>query len=674
MNRKNLLKLVFNGMRKNRRIAIPYLVVGIVTIVIFYIMSSLCHCSYIYDEATGKEAFNQALTISILLQIGAQIIGFFAVFIIFYANIFLLKSRKRELGLYGILGMTRKNIAFIMSMESLFYGFSSIFSGILIGTFLNKIMLLVLYKLIGQPPVSGLFFSVKAFSYTLFLFVAIYAVCLVFNVLSVHMGKPIELLNSKNRGEKEPKINIFILIIGFLTFGAGYYWALSANSTYEAIISLFPSIGLVIVATFCLFTSGCTFFLKLLRKNKKFYYRTKNFISVSNLMFRMKHNAAGLAAICVFSTGVIFLLSCGSTLMALGERDIEMSYPMEIQFENNASDENIDDEEIIRVAEEAATQSGISCGEAVVRDYYRVMAKRVDDKMEYVSLEEEQLISQCLDVYLLTMDDYNKYTHSNGKLASNQILYYSTLEKVSPGDEKMLFSKEYKVQSGIKYDDIKYIFDPSMRMFDRAVIVFDSMEQIEQIQKEYISTIGEDEEGIMGKQIYVGYNSQESPSEEQIAVYTNVVTTLGNGIDVSFKSDKRKTFYAFYGGTFFVGIFMSILFLAATIMIIYYKQISEGIEDQRRFKILEDVGLSRAEAKSAIKKQVMLMFFLPVVTAYIHMAAASKEIRLFLRCIMYIDEKYFAIAIAVVCLIFLVIYAIVYKATSIQYYKTVYDE
>ena len=281
-------------MQKNKKTLIPYLIAGTMTVMIYYILQSLAYCPYIYKD--GVEAFYGAQIIAILLDISGQIVAIFAVIFLFYTNQFMMRARKKEMGLYGVLGMSKKNITYILAAESLIHAFICIVAGIIMGTFLNKLMLLILYKIIGQTPVNGLFFSAEALKSTLVLFVIFYAVCLIYNIISIRVGNPIELLQSDKTGEKEPKVKVFIFLLGIVTLIAGYGLALSAKSIGDAINILFLSILLVVIATYCLFTAGSIFILKRLKKNPKFYYKTKNFISVSNLMFRMKHNAAGLAA------------------------------------------------------------------------------------------------------------------------------------------------------------------------------------------------------------------------------------------------------------------------------------------------------------------------------------------------------------------------------------------
>lgn len=653
-------------MQKNRKTLIPFLIAGTLTVLIFYILQSLAYCPYIYHK--GVEAFYGAQTIAIILELSSQITAFFAVLFLFYANQFLIKGRKKEMGLYGVLGMSKKNITYIMTTETILQAVLCMTVGMLAGTFLNKLMLLVLYKIIGQTPVEGLFFSVKAFRNTVILFGSIFAFCLLYNVRSIRVGNPVTLLQSDHTGEKEPKVKILVFLLGVVTLAAGYYLALSAQSASEAIGSLFLSVLLVVIATYCLFTAGTIFILKWLKRNPKFYYKTKNFISVSNLMFRMKHNAAGLASICILSTGVILLLSCGSSLMLLGEKNIDRRYPTDIKAVLKVTWDEQGQEEMDGITAALKT-SGIQTTEEVYRQYKRIMLLKDGEKQTYAAPDMMYSdMNSCIDTYLLTADDYNRYAGTSEKLSEDQVLIYNSDKEWKSGDSLNFLGKEYTVAGKVDFQSVFYVIDPTMSLFESEILVFASEAQI----NSFLEQAGqlEDED----YNVYIGYQTDGTLSKEQQKTFTqNVSTTLPN-VDIHFKAEERLFFYNIYGGAFFVGIFLAILFLMATVLIIYYKQMSEGYEDQKRFQILSNVGLTEKEAKKTIQTQVKLLFFLPVGAAIVHMIAASNVIRLFLRMVLVVDAVTFNLAIAVVCVIFLLVYSLVYNITSRVYYKIIHTK
>ena len=649
-------------MQKNKKTLIPFLIAGTVTVMSFYILQSLAYCPYIYVD--HKEAFYGAQTIAILLEISSEITAFFAVLFLFYANQFMIKGRKKEMGLYGVLGMSRKNITSILTAETILNALICIVAGIAAGTFFNKLMLLVLYKVIHQPTVSGLFFSGAALKNTVILFALIYAACLIYNIRSIQVGNPITLLQNDKAGEKEPRVKVVIFLLGVITLIAGYALALSAKTAGDAINVLLMSILLVVIATYCLFTAGSIFILKRLKKNPKFYYKTKNFISVSNLMFRMKHNAAGLASICVLSTGVILLLTCGFSLMMLVEKNIDHNYPTDIKAVVSVADEKEGRENLAKI-EQVLEENHIETSEEIYRQYRRMMVTKEDGKFGVVTPDTGYAgMASMADTYLLSVSDYNQYAGTNLSLPSNEVLIYSTDRHWKAGEKLDFFGTEYQVAEEADYGSLFYIFDTTMSLFERQILVFSDDVQI----LSFVEKSGQ-EENPAGYYVYMGYlikNDLDATQRESLKQQMKLA-----GLEVSFKEDEKLFYYDLYGGVFFVGMFLAVLFLMATVMIIYYKQMSEGYEDQKRFQILANVGLTKAEAKKSIQTQVMILFFLPVGAAIMHMIVASNIVRLFLRMMLIVDAFTFNMAIVVVCLIFLAVYALVYKITSKEYYKIV---
>lgn len=664
MNHKLLTKFVFSGMEKNKKTLIPYLIAGTVTVMIFYILLSLAYCPYIY--ADHVEAFDGAQMIAILLEISGQIVAIFAAIFLFYANQFMIKGRKKEMGLYGVLGMSKKNITYILTAESLIHAAICLTAGITAGTFLNKLMLLVLYKIIGRAPVSGLFFSGTALKDTLLVFVLIFAVCLIYNIQSIRVGNPITLLQSDKTGEKEPKVKIFTFLLGIVTLIGGYGLALSAKSVGDALGVIFVSILLVIIATYCLFTAGSIFILKRLKKNSKFYYKTKNFISVSNLMFRMKHNAAGLASICVLSTAVILLLTCGFSLMMLIEKNVDDRYPTDMKITETVAEADQGRTDFT-VMNDALKENGIETSDEIYRQYRTMIVRENGEKQEIAESGSIYVdMSSDLDTYAVSLSDYNEYAGTDLALQESEILIYSSKKEWKTGDTLDLMGKEYTVAGNADYKSLYYIVNPTMSLFEHEILVFSDDAQIQSLLKEAGQS-----ENPTDYNIYIGYQFAERLSTEQMALLRQTVGMTGENREINFKAEEKMFFYTLYGGTFFVGMFLAALFLMATVMIIYYKQMSEGYEDQKRFQILANVGLTKAEAKKSIQTQVMLLFFLPVGAAIVHMIVASNVVRLFLRMMLVVDAFTFNLAIAVVCLIFLAVYAIVYKVTSKEYYKIV---
>ncbi len=667
MNLKLFGRLAIDNMMKNKRTMLPYMFAGILSVLMHFVIRSMAFNDYIYNYETGIEAFAGAQMVAIIMEMCSGIIAFFSILFLLYANQFIMKRRKKELGLYGILGLTKYHIAIVMVLETALVMGIVILSGLALGIFLNKIMLLLLYKILNQPPVAGFFLNFDVVKNTFVLFVIIYLVILIYNIFQVNVSQPIELLRSEQSGEKEPKVKWGIFLCGVVELAVGYGMALSCKNTAEAFSTLFVSVLLVISATYSLFMSGSIFLLKQLKKNKKFYYKVKNFVSVSGLIYRMKHNAAGLAGICVLSTGVILLMTCGVSLYMLGEDNINQMYPKDICFVvSNPSDVNM--EEINTIISTKAEESRIEIKDAFSCEYYETVAYRENNYLEYN--EKFSSLDDFCDLYMITRDEYNRITGKDLILNDGEILAYQDGKEYS---EYLLSSKKYTVVGEADKEILNNIQDSSMSLFEKVFLVVPDKEDTKAIYE------GADEVNITDPdaalQCY-GYDIKNPENMDAAKGFVDAVqqeiVPKGYGIYSTIKEEIRAYFYGLYGGAFFVGIFLSIFFLVATVLIIYYKQISEGYEDQKRYEILEKVGMTEKEIKATIKSQVMLMFFLPVGTAIIHMLAATKIIRMFLAFAIVINETTFLIGIVITSVVFLAVYALVYRLTSREYYKIVY--
>lgn len=656
MNSKILFKLVKNGFQKNKRTVLPYIIAGIVTVMMFYIMNSLASCPYIYDMVNKKEAFYGARYISVILGLGGQIIGIFSCFFLFYANQFMMRGRKKELGLFGILGLSQKDIAGILWRENLCFKAGAIFGGIIAGTFLNKIMLLVLLRILGREPISGLFLSGKVVMLTIIYFWVVYTVIFMYNMLFMNANKPIALLKSENMGEKEPKVKWALLILGVITLALGYAMALGCSSPSQAIGILFISVILVIAGTYCLFITGSIFILKCLKKSKKFFYKAQNFVSVSGLLYRMKHNATGLASICVLSTGVILLMTCASSLMMLGEKNMNTMFPRDYLI--YASEETGNEKkDMMKALQNAAKESHTTVTTQYYLPYARDMWVNAGDELKRKPKEDYLDLARDVDVYIVSLKDYRENVDANATLGQDEILLVTDLPNLK--HKLVLDGMVYNIKAVADKEAYNHVKDPSMGLFSYVMVVCEDVSQMTD----------------SSKQVFFGTDVEKGQSSEKLALFKNLLQEelakkqIASAISV--KEEDRAFFYNIYGGAFFVGLFLSALFLMATVMIIYYKQMSEGYEDRKRFEILTKVGMTDAEVKKTIKKQVMLLFFLPVGTAILHMLVASKIVRLFLKMILIVDPLTFFLSILLVAAIFLVVYALVYKITSVQYYKIV---
>lgn len=664
MNNHLLSKLAISGIQNNKKTVFPYIGVSAITVMLFEILRAMIHSKYIMND--GKPVFYGANYIVIFLVIGSVVMALFSSVFLFYSNQFVMKSRRKEMGLYGILGLSKKHVTVILLIESLIEAVASIGLGIIGGAFLNKLMVVFLYRLTHQEPVKGIEFPVAAFAETIIFFMFAYTVCLIYNLITIRVGKPIELLKSENTGEKEPKVKGVLLVVGVACLALGYYKALNCGSTFDALNILMLSIILVMIATYALFVAGSILVLKLLKKNKKYYFKTKNFISISNLLFRMKHNAVGLASICILSTGVILLMVCSGALMALGEQNINEMFKQDVMISGDQNKDFTEDKYLAAI-EKAVKANGMQPEEITYREFYGTTCLGEDNVLLSVDTENEMYdFSHMRVVYILTVDNYNRYAGTNETIGSHEILRYSQNDEDEAGDVVTIFGKDYVEKEEIDTTGIDTIFDSTMTLFGKEVIVVSN----EDVKTQMVIDSGLYADG--NDTIYMGFDSEKMDDAQFEAFASSVQSELGDEIFVRYKQEERSYFYGILGGAFFVGIFLAILFLIETVMIIYYKQMSEGFEDQKRFKILSNAGLTEKEVKQTIRNQVRIIFFLPLVTAIVHMLVASKILRLFMNTLVIVDTPTFFLATLVVCLIFMGVYALVYKITSKQYYNIVY--
>lgn len=651
------VKLALTNIVKNRKTYILYILTCIGTIAMFYIM-------HFISGNTGLEKMSGGEQLRILLGMGTHIIGIFSVIFLFYTNSFLIKRRKKEFGLFNILGMEKKHIAKVILWETVYITGISLIAGLASGVILSKLMFLLLNSLLHFEVPLTYIISIKSISMTIILFIGIFIFTMLNNLRHIHLAKPIELLKGGQVGEKEPRTKWLLVLIGIGTLSYGYYIALVTESPLEALLKFFVAVLLVIIGTYALFTAGTIALLKGLRKNKGFYYKTKNFISVSGMIYRMKQNAVGLANICILSTMVLVMVSTTVSLYIGMEDVLRTRYPKDIEFTaHNVSKEDarLAEKEIFDVAK----KHGIYVKNADSYRYADFPAIRhghtftADDS----TLESYNDISI---VGLMPLDEYNKLTKDTIKLQENEVLLYTYR-----GDE----INEKITLSGLNFHIKKHLKnlpingEASAMLADTYFFIVKNEEVIKNIYptKELGDTEWKD------LSFYYGFDAVGN-ADDEIALTKNISKQLlkaGVNGKAEGLEESRESFYSLYGGLFFLGIFLGILFIMATVLIIYYKQISEGFDDKARFEIMQKVGLSKDEIKKSIKSQVLIVFFLPLVTAVIHIAFAFKVITKLLAVLNLTNVSLFAICTVGTILVFALFYAIIYTLTAREYYKIV---
>jgi len=663
MNKSFYFRLAGVNLKKNAKIYIPYILTCIGTIMMFYILLFIA-------KNDGLSVMKGSDQLKMVMNLGSIVIGIFSVIILLYTNSFLIKRRKKELGLFNILGMEKKHIAGIMAIESLYVSVFSLVFGICGGILFSKLMLMLLLKLLKFKIPFGFEISPFALTVTLCLFAAIFLLTLLRNLSQVHLAKPVELLSGGNTGEREPKTKRLLAAAGVLSLTAGYTIAIITKSPIDALMLFFVAVVLVIIGTYCLFTAGSIALLKKLRKNKTYYYQTKHFTSVSGMLYRMKQNAVGLANICILSTIVLVMLSSTTSLYFGMEDALRNMYPrnIEITAENIAASGSSALEASL---DKAIAAGGIKTKDTVKYRFINYSFKRKGNRFTYdrkgVYAKEGNTL-----VFFIPLAEYNRMQGSSAKLAENELLIYSPNSSFK-GKTVLFGDAEYKVKAAVSTLHVeKYSY---LRLTETIYFILPDEQAIAHVN----DRITAGREKWKGLSYYYGFDV-DGTSQEQKSLAGTVSGVLsdfrpehGKNTAVSYTcAEQSKTeFLSIYGGLFFLGIFLGMLFMMAAVLIMYYKQISEGYDDKSRFEIMQKVGMSRDEVKKAIRSQVLTVFFLPLAAAGIHIAAAFKMITRLLAVLNLTNEALFAWCTVGTILVFAVFYAVIYSLTARAYYKIV---
>lgn len=650
-------KLALTNIKKNGKTYFPYILTCISTIVMFYIM----HFISVND---GLNRMSGGDTLKTILNLGTYVIGFFSLIFLFYTNSFLIKKRKKELGLYNILGMEKKHIAKVLFWETFFVALISMAMGLLWGIAVSKLMFLVLLKILNFKVPMGFFISTKSLTITAILFGSIFVLTLINNLRQIHLAKPVELLKGGEVGEKEPKTKWVFTLIGVICLGAGYYISLTTESPLAALNLFFLAVILVMIGTYALFTAGSIALLKALRKNKKFYYKTRHFISVSGMIYRMKQNAVGLANICILSTAVLVMVSTTVSLYIGMEDVLRTRYPRDIIIDaRNVSKEK--SEVINNIIKEQAEKNNISMRDIVK---YRSTSLLMVQNKNYFTDSHDDLksVKDICVMNLIPLSEYNGIENKSVTLKEDEVLLYS-YRGTMIDDTINILDNKFKIKERI--DNLTLDGIASAIVYNSYYIIVPDEKTIERVYR----SSAEAEAGMSDLAYYYAFDT-DSNAEGEIAL-TNAINNKMKELSIDGYCDgseaSRESFFSVYGGLFFLGIFLGALFIMATVLIIYYKQISEGYDDKGRFEIMQKVGMSKDEIKKSIGSQVLMVFFLPLVTAVIHIAFAFKFIVKLLAVLNLTNVTLFMFCTAGTIIVFALFYAAVYFVTSREYYKIV---
>ena len=654
MRKALYMRLAGGNLKKNRQLYGPYLIACIVTVMMMCIMILL-------EGDRGLNTIEGGQSVAATLMFGCIVIAVFSLIILVYINSLLIKQRKKEFALYNVLGMEKRHISKVLFWESAYTAVISIGAGLIFGAVFSKLMQLILMKIIGGEISFSIDVSFSVLVFTAAIFAVFFLLVLLMNIRTIRIAQPVELLRGGSEGEREPKSKWVLAVLGVVFLAAGYVMSIMTKDVVSAITLFFIAVICVIIGTYLMFIAFSIVLLKGLKKNKRYYYQTKHFATVSGMIYRMKRNAAGLASICILSTMVIVTVSTTVCLYAGVGDIINNMYPYDVNMKYYPYSQQTS-EKLEAAAEDTAKRQGREIKELYSFSKMSFAANRSGDKL----IVDNDTITGIgtVDVTIITPEDYKRLTGEDAGLKKGEVLIYS--EKESFGDKVELLGEEYRT---IKTDEFPKVVFLSISTANCGIVA-DSRETAEAILHRYEDTTGQI---IINGGMYINLDGTD---DEKIA-FSNALNSEAADFEYEFYFLESRQFvekegsYSFYGAFFFLGMFLGLVFIFATVMIIYYKQVSEGYDDRKRFDIMQKVGMTEAEVRQTIRSQVLIVFFLPLAAAAMHVAFAFPMIRRILAAFSMTNVTLFAVCTAATFLGFAVIYLLVYLQTSKTYYSIV---
>ena len=652
----NLLRsMAITNLRKNHSLYLPYALATVLVTVVLYITHAL---SAMPELATLNGGAQMAKT----LQFGVIIVQIVSLVIILYANAFVMKNRSKEFGLYGILGLDRKNIQLLSLIELVIFAFVSVTLGIVLGMIFHRISFALLLGLIQYSIGIEYSLQIGSIFYVYFTLAVIFALVFFINATRLYMSRPLELLKEKKKGEKQGRFVAVRAIVGFVMLGTAYTMSQAIESPVKALLYFFLAVLLVVIATYILFDAGSIALLALLQKNKKLFYKPTNFISISNLKFRMRKNAAGLASVCVLSTMVLVTLATTVALQKGTTEKLDQNYPTAY----SAIGYIIDQSEVNKYPEIVQQIKAQSKGKlSNERSYLSVLrfGARTEKGFDLTGVHSGDSPAAMLTI--ISVDEYNRLFGTNYSVGDKEIILGLVKGNASKVDEvktwSVVFNATLKVKEMIDAQAYKKVMPQLPYVSDNiyVAIVQDPMKFMEPS---------------VGKAMYYSLwdtTTEFSQRDAEFKAYQKVANQYKNGnLLLASKNEAAKELYSFMGSLLFVGALLSIAFFIGAALVIYYKQISEGYEDRDRFVILQKLGIDQKTIKKSINRQVLIVFFLPLVMAFIHTAFAFKMYRKIIE-LFGVDGSVTLNATIVIGAIFVVVYLVVYQITSRSYFRII---
>ena len=683
------LKLARSNISKNRRFFLPRILSEAGLLCVFYIVFTLRTDERILQLRGGQY-------IEVFMSIGTAVMMLLSVILLFYINSFLMKQRKREFGVYNILGLEKRHICRVLFHETALSSLASVVLGLAMGTLFYKLCSLLICQLLNAEIILGFYFiNARSLALSGAFFLVLDMVSYGVNCVTIARMKPVEMLSSANVGEREPKVKWALLVLGVLALGGGYYISLTAQNPLKALVLFFVAVILVIIGTYFLFVAGSIFVLKALKKNKRFYYNKKHMPAVSGLLYRMKQNAVGLASIAILATGVLVMISTTVSLYAGAEETVKRNFPQDyylsaryLQWSDEGQllhSEDMPRETLLRAVEQGAEKNGLTIKEMDFQEYLTVSYIYENDTLtcERVSGNAADNLKGLSVITYITEEMYRSLGGEALNLAKDEIAVCPMDIRQSGFDRPTLTIGEdtYQIKTtiplfpissgmeaaatnsyGIVVEDesvLAHIFDQQKAAYGEAASDY--------TRRIAASFAGRGANGDVGEKLErdveaylkeAAFPQQQEPGEG--------MTITGNTV-----WGARESVTAMCGALLFLGIILGLVCLFATVLIVYYKQISEGYEDRARFQIMQKVGMSRREVKSTINSQVLLVFFLPLVVAGMHLAFAFPILEKVLHILLLSSTSLFVACSLVTFGVFAAVYTLIYTATARTYYKIV---
>ena len=664
-------RLAWSGIRKNKRLFVPYILAAAGTAAVFYIMFYLASGDLL-DGVRG------GMTAQSTLSLGVFVIVAFALLFLFYCNSFLVRRRYKEFGLYSILGMNRKNISRVLAWETLLTALLSLIGGIFIGALLSKLAEMIFLHMLGGTADYSLHISLPAIKYMLLYFGGIFALIYISSLIKLHRSTAVELVHSESYGEKPVKANPVLGIAGVILLSAAYILAVSIKEPLQALTIFFIAVIMVIVGTYLVFISGSVLLCKILQKNKRYYYTPRHFVSVSSMTYRMKRNGAGLASICILATMVLVTISSTTCLYFGSESLLRARYPRDVNIDLQV-------DALEKLSDENA-RAAYACMDKVISDaglfperqlLYRAVTgygPLEDGTVDlHAPADRANSVSRLSQVYqfcFVPLDDYNRITGSAETLAADEVLIHPYRASFKGDTFALLGGASYHVKALL--NDFPTNSAAAMNVVGTLFVVADDLQAMLGALAQQAA-----EDPSLGLNYHYlnafdcAKADQIDSSELESAILLDGVPTLGRAINVELLAQEAADYYGMYGGLLFLGVMLSLVFAAAAVLIIYYKQMSEGYEDQPRFAIMRKIGMTQRDIRRSVNAQMLMVFFLPLGFAGLHLGFAFPMLHKLLMLFCLYDLPLLLGTTAITFVVFGLLYALVYRATSNAYYRLV---